>query len=166
MGRVGAVCGVLAFGCALAARGLRLVSRQVFVLGLCAALALGGAELFLLYQPILDLKTNKVCAFEALARLRTEKLGLVPPIEFIPIAEKTKLIIPDGEIITTTGCCQGLIAPEERGSRGFGYDPVFYIPEYNATMAELSADIKNQISHRARALAAMIPHIQEKLISR
>ena len=59
----------------------------------------GGAELFLLYQPILDLKTNKVCAFEALARLRTEKLGLVPPNEFIPIAEKTKLIIPDGEII-------------------------------------------------------------------
>ncbi|HPX96483.1 MAG TPA: RdgB/HAM1 family non-canonical purine NTP pyrophosphatase [Brevefilum fermentans] len=78
----------------------------------------------------------------------------------------TVLALPDGEIITTTGCCQGLIAPEERGSRGFGYDPVFYIPEYNATMAELSADIKNQISHRARALAAMIPHIQEKLISR
>jgi len=61
----------------------------------------GGAEIFLLYQPILDLQTNKICAFEALARLRTDKLGLVPPIEFIPIAEKTKLIIPIGEILIT-----------------------------------------------------------------
>lgn len=59
----------------------------------------GSAELYLLYQPIMDLGTNKICAFEALARLRTEKLGLVPPNEFIPIAEKTKLIIPIGEII-------------------------------------------------------------------
>jgi PAS domain S-box-containing protein len=56
-----------------------------------------GGELFLQYQPILDLKSNSVCGFEALARLRTEKLGLVPPVEFIPIAEKTKLIIPIGE---------------------------------------------------------------------
>ncbi len=59
------------------------------------------AEVFLLYQPILDLRTNEICAFEALARLRTEKLGLVPPLEFIPIAERTKLIIPIGEIIMT-----------------------------------------------------------------
>jgi len=58
-----------------------------------------GAGLFLLYQPILDLQTNKVCAFEALARMQTEKLGLVSPIEFIPIAERTKLILPCGEIL-------------------------------------------------------------------
>ena len=54
-------------------------------------------ELFLQYQPVLDLRTNSVCGFEALARLRTEKLGFVSPVEFIPIAEKTKLIIPIGE---------------------------------------------------------------------
>jgi EAL domain-containing protein (putative c-di-GMP-specific phosphodiesterase class I)/GGDEF domain-containing protein len=54
-------------------------------------------ELFLQYQPILDLKTNSICGFEALTRLRTEKLGLVSPAEFIPIAEKTKCIIPIGD---------------------------------------------------------------------
>lgn len=54
-------------------------------------------ELFLHYQPILDLRTNTICGFEALARLKTEKFGLVSPLEFIPIAEKSKLIIPIGE---------------------------------------------------------------------
>ena len=54
-------------------------------------------DLFLQYQPIIDLKTGSILSFEALARLRTGKLGLVPPMEFIPIAEKTKLIIPIGE---------------------------------------------------------------------
>lgn len=54
-------------------------------------------ELFLQFQPIMDLKTNAVCGFEALARLTTEKLGFVSPLEFIQIAEKTKLIIPIGE---------------------------------------------------------------------
>ncbi|AGC67901.1 response regulator receiver modulated diguanylate cyclase/phosphodiesterase with PAS/PAC sensor(S) [Thermoclostridium stercorarium subsp. stercorarium DSM 8532] len=54
-------------------------------------------ELFLHYQPILDLKSGSICDFEALCRLKTEKLGLVSPAEFIPVAEKTKLIIPIGE---------------------------------------------------------------------
>lgn len=58
-----------------------------------------GEGLFLLFQPVLNLKTNKICGFEALARLNTEKYGLISPMEFIPIAEKTKLIIPIGEKI-------------------------------------------------------------------
>src|SRR5690606_11266248 len=56
-------------------------------------------ELFLQFQPILKLKTGSISSFEALARLKTEKLGLVSPLEFIPIAEKTKLIIRLGEKI-------------------------------------------------------------------
>jgi len=58
--------------------------------------------LFLQYQPIMDLKTGSICGFEALARLRTEKLGLVSPVEFIPLAEKTKLILPIGEKVIVT----------------------------------------------------------------
>lgn len=56
-------------------------------------------ELFLAFQPIFDLKMDKISGFEALARLNTEKLGNVSPAEFIPIAEKSKLIVPLGEII-------------------------------------------------------------------
>ncbi|GAB1476005.1 hypothetical protein MASR2M70_08370 [Bacillota bacterium] len=56
-------------------------------------------RLFLQFQPIMDLKSNRICGFEALARLQSEALGLVSPFEFIPIAEATKLIIPLGEII-------------------------------------------------------------------
>lgn len=55
--------------------------------------------LFLQYQPILDLRSNKICGFEALARMRSTSFGIVSPVEFIPIAEKTKLIVPLGDQI-------------------------------------------------------------------
>ena len=73
------------------------------------------------------------------------------------------LMFPSGETIETTGRCNGIIVSEERGEHGFGYDPIFYIPEFAATMAELDPLIKNRISHRARALQALIPDIQKRL---
>ncbi len=61
-------------------------------------------------------------------------------------------IFPGGERIVTRGECYGEILFECRGDGGFGYDPLFYIPEYGLTFAEMNADLKNKISHRAKAL--------------
>ncbi len=74
------------------------------------------------------------------------------------------LALPDSTCLETTGRCDGIIIPEERGTGGFGYDPVFFIPKYGVTMAELPFEIKNQISHRARAVRTMLPLIQANLI--
>lgn len=60
----------------------------------------------------------------------------------------------EGDVSVTQGTCEGVIDFEPRGTNGFGYDPVFYLPEYGRTMAELPDTVKNQISHRARALQA------------
>lgn len=60
--------------------------------------------------------------------------------------------LPSGETHFADGACEGEIIPKERGEGGFGYDPVFYIPEKGCTMAELDEAEKNRISHRARAL--------------
>ena len=64
------------------------------------------------------------------------------------------LALPDGRLLTARGECAGHIATQPQGTQGFGYDPVFYVPEYGATMAQLGPAVKNRISHRARALAA------------
>ena len=64
---------------------------------------------------------------------------------------------PAGEIFFAAGDCPGEIIPEERGSNGFGYDPIFLLPERGLTMAELDSVDKNQISHRARAIKAALP---------
>jgi XTP/dITP diphosphohydrolase len=58
---------------------------------------------------------------------------------------------PDGKVDFCEGECKGLITLKPCGANGFGYDPVFYLPEFGKTMAELPADVKNKISHRARA---------------
>ncbi len=65
------------------------------------------------------------------------------------------LTLPDGREFVTEGVCEGIISFEPRGAAGFGYDPVFFVPEANCTMAELPAEEKNRISHRARAAQAM-----------
>lgn len=58
---------------------------------------------------------------------------------------------PDGKQMSATGVLEGVIAEEPTGSHGFGYDPVFVLPEYGQTLAQLSPEVKNRISHRARA---------------
>lgn len=67
------------------------------------------------------------------------------------------LASPGGEIHFTEGNCVGEIIAEERGEAGFGYDPVFLVSELGRTMAELSMVEKNKISHRSRAIKAMLP---------
>ena len=62
---------------------------------------------------------------------------------------------PDGDVLTAEGECAGTIAYAPQGEGGFGYDPHFYVPEFGKTAAELTAEEKNRVSHRARALAAM-----------
>lgn len=69
------------------------------------------------------------------------------------------LAIPDGRIFSTFGQCEGEITKNERGESGFGYDRVFLFPSLGKTMAELSMLEKNKISHRAKAVQAIIPHI-------
>jgi XTP/dITP diphosphohydrolase len=61
------------------------------------------------------------------------------------------LATPEGEMRVTEGVCEGVIAFGPAGENGFGYDPVFYMPERGATMAQLPSELKNQVSHRARA---------------
>lgn len=61
----------------------------------------------------------------------------------------------DGSFVTTDGVCPGVIGNEMRGAGGFGYDSLFYVPELNKTMAELSKSEKNAISHRGQALERM-----------
>ena len=66
-----------------------------------------------------------------------------------------------GSIIwTVEGRVEGMIARSPKGENGFGYDPVFFIPEFGRTMAELTLDEKNRISHRGRALAELVKHFR------
>ena len=64
-------------------------------------------------------------------------------------------VFPDGTVKTVRGIMEGRIGYEERGVNGFGYDPIFYLPEYGCTSAELSMEEKNKISHRGKALNAI-----------
>jgi XTP/dITP diphosphohydrolase len=68
---------------------------------------------------------------------------------------------PDEQIYFAQGDCPGEIIPFERGTKGFGYDPIFFIPEVGMTMAELSMSKKNLLSHRALAIKAAIPILLE-----
>ena len=69
---------------------------------------------------------------------------------------------PDGEVEFCSGECRGMITLDPRGEQGFGYDPIFYLPELDKTMAELPLETKNQISHRGQA-ARKVYQVLERL---
>lgn len=70
---------------------------------------------------------------------------------------------PDGEIITTDGVIEGLIGYEEAGENGFGYDPIFVVPQLGCTTAQLSDEQKNEISHRGKALRKMKEELRKRM---
>ncbi|GAV21651.1 XTP/dITP diphosphatase [Carboxydothermus pertinax] len=93
---------------------------------------------------------------------------LLQELKGVPAAKRTArfvavlcLYFPDGHRVMARGECSGIILNELRGKGGFGYDPVFYLPEYGKTMAELPLEVKNKISHRARALVELFQKIKE-----
>lgn len=89
-------------------------------------------------------------------QLLLEKLLSVPEsqrgAEFVCVAA---CVFPDGREMAVRGQCRGTILSEEHGTGGFGYDPIFCVPEYGCTFGELASDVKNSISHRARAFTAL-----------
>lgn len=88
--------------------------------------------------------------------------NLIDRLEGMPEEKRTARFVcaiacafPDGRILTSRGTMEGLIAHEIRGENGFGYDPVFYLPEEGCTSAEISPEKKNELSHRGKALREM-----------
>ncbi len=70
------------------------------------------------------------------------------------------LVGAEGKHLTSIGCCSGVIMPERRGSGGFGYDPLFFLPQLGVTFAQLTRAQKQIYSHRARAFRSLAPHLK------
>ena len=90
-------------------------------------------------------------------------------MEGVPEEERTArfvcavaAVFPDGTSKTVRGTIEGRIAHEILGENGFGYDPIFYVPEYGCTTGEMSPELKNKLSHRGIALRAMRKILEEK----
>jgi len=97
-------------------------------------------------------------------------LALLKALEGVPAEARgarfrcvAALVLPDGREFSTEGACEGRIGTDASGDGGFGYDPVFFVPEAGKTMAELTPAEKNRISHRARAAQAMRPILAAEL---
>ena len=94
--------------------------------------------------------------------------SLIERLEGVPKEKRTARFVcsiacalPDGRILTSRGTMEGHIGYEIKGSNGFGYDPIFYLPEFGCTSAELSPDQKNEVSHRGKALREMRRKLEE-----
>jgi XTP/dITP diphosphohydrolase len=99
-------------------------------------------------------------------------LKLFEELEGIPFEKRTArfrcaiaLAEPEKLHFVVEASCEGLINTKLRGKNGFGYDPIFYIPEYKQTMAELGQDVKNRISHRALALELFKERLKRFVVS-
>ena len=101
----------------------------------------------------------------------TEKNNnLIERLNGVPDSERTarfvcaiSAVLPDGKKLSTIGKMEGIIGYEIAGENGFGYDPIFYLPEYKKTSAEISPEEKNAISHRGKALREMAKLLKEEL---
>jgi XTP/dITP diphosphohydrolase len=96
--------------------------------------------------------------------------GLLKLMEGIPTEKRTArfrcamaVAFSEHEVLIAEGVLDGFIATEPHGKGGFGYDPVFLVPPLGKTLAQLSVDEKNAISHRARALHALLPELRRRL---
>ena len=97
-----------------------------------------------------------------------KNMALVERLAGVPDEQRTArfvcviaLALSNGEVLTTRGDFEGRIGYEEKGKNGFGYDPIFYVPEYGCSSAELSPEQKNAISHRGQALRKMKEKIEQ-----
>lgn len=100
---------------------------------------------------------------------RIKNQNLIDRLEGVPDEKRTArfvcviaAVFPDGEIVTTRGEIEGKIGYEERGINGFGYDPIFYLPDMSKSTAELMPEEKNLISHRGNALKDMKEELQKR----
>ncbi len=99
-----------------------------------------------------------------------KSMDLLRRLEDVPEEERAArfvcaiaAVFPDGETVIARGTIEGRIGHELRGGNGFGYDPIFYLPEYGRTAAELSDEEKNRISHRYRALEQMKEELKKRM---
>ena len=95
---------------------------------------------------------------------------LIQKLEGVPDDQRTARFVcviaaafPEGEVLTTYGEIEGRIGYQEKGTNGFGYDPIFYLPAYGKTTAELSKREKNNISHRGEALRRMKEELRKRI---
>ncbi len=93
---------------------------------------------------------------------RIKNQNLIDRLDGVPDEKRTArfvcaiaAVLPDGREVVTRATIEGRIGYEEKGSHGFGYDPIFYVPEFGKTTAELTEEEKNQVSHRGKALRLM-----------